>query len=52
MNELGIEHEFTPSEGGHNFDFWRAAITEILDWLPHGEVIPIMDSGDVFGVKK
>ena len=51
MNELGIEHEFIPAEGGHNFDFWREAITKILDWLPHGDIIPIMDSGDVFGVK-
>ena len=51
MNELGIEHEFIPAEGGHNFDFWRGAITKILDWLPHGDIIPIMDSGDVFGVK-
>lgn len=49
MDELGIAHEFIPSEGGHNFDFWREAIVRILDWLPHGEVIPIMDSGDVFG---
>lgn len=51
MNELGIKHEFIPAEGGHNFDFWRDAITKILDWLPHGDIIPIMDSGDVFGVK-
>lgn len=49
MTELGIAHEFIPEEGGHNFDFWRAAIVKILDWLPHGEIIPIMDSGDVFG---
>lgn len=49
MDKLGIKNEFIPAEGGHNFEFWREAITEILDWLPHGDIIPIMDSGDVFG---
>ncbi len=49
MDQLGIDHEFLVGDGGHNFDYWRKAVTEILDWLPHGEVIPIMDSGDVFG---
>lgn len=49
MEELGIRHEFAVNDGGHNFDFWREEITRILDWLPHGEIIPIMDSGDVFG---
>lgn len=49
MDELEIPHEFIPSEGGHNFEFWREAIVRILDWLPHGEMIPILDSGDVFG---
>ena len=48
-NEKEIPHEFIPSEGGHNFEFWREAIVRILDWLPHGEMIPILDSGDVFG---
>lgn len=50
MDELGIEHEFIPEDGGHDFDFWRKAIVKILDWLPHGEIIPVMDSGDVFGM--
>ncbi len=52
MKKLGIKHEFLPEEGGHNFEFWREAIVKILDWLPHGEIIPIMDSGDVFGKTK
>lgn len=51
MDQLGIAHEFVPAEGGHDFEFWREAILRILDWLPHGDVIPIMDSGDVFGKK-
>ena len=49
MEKLGIAHEFSITKGGHNFDFWREEIVQILDWLPHGEIIPIMDSGDVFG---
>lgn len=48
MMEQGISHEYIEAEGGHGFDFWRTAIEKILDWLPHGDVIPIEDSGDVF----
>lgn len=52
LEELGLSHEYLIAEGmGHNFEFWREDIRRVLDWLPHGDIIPIMDSGDVFGQK-
>lgn len=48
LTEKGISHIFTTSDGYHNFEFCGRVITDILDWLPHGEKINVVDSGNVF----
>lgn len=48
LEEKGVAHIFTTSDGIHNFDFWGREIVNILDWLPHGEKITVADSGNVF----
>ena len=52
LEEKGVSHIFSVSEGGHEFEFWGRALAEVLDWLPHPGKLVLEDSGNVFGAGK
>lgn len=34
LKEMGVEFEYTPDEGVHNWAFWDRHIQKFLDWIP------------------
>lgn len=33
MNKKGIPHEFSVRDGAHNWEYWRTALPEVLDFV-------------------
>lgn len=48
LTDLGLPHEWEVCEGYmHTFDFFKVKIKDVLDWMPHGEILQGVDSGNV-----
>lgn len=51
LRALGFSARYEESEGGHDWDFWTAALRSLLDWLPLRTNAGI-HSGNVFSEEK
>ena len=34
LKAMGVEFDYTPDEGVHNWEFWDRHIQKFLDWIP------------------
>ena len=47
LEDNGFDVTWYEGPGGHNWDFWNEDICRILDWLPLGEGVEGLNSGNV-----
>ncbi len=50
LRQGGMDVTWTQTSGGHNWDFWRAQLKEVLDWLPLDAPSAGINSGNVMAV--
>lgn len=43
----GVDVKWIQTPGNHDWDFWRAQIVEVLNWLPLEEAVSGLSSGNV-----
>ena len=47
LEDNGFDVTWYEGPGDHNWDFWNEDICRILDWLPLGEGVEGLNSGNV-----
>lgn len=47
LQENDADVTWKEETGEHNWDFWRAQIKEVLNWLPFEEAVSGLNSGNV-----
>ncbi len=47
LREGGVDVTWHEAPGGHGWDFWRAELVRVLDWLPLDKAATGIDSGNV-----
>ena len=47
LMERGVDVTWQQAAGNHNWDFWRAQILQVLDWLPLDKAVSGLNSGNV-----
>ena len=47
LRQGGVDVTWRQVSGGHNWDFWRDQIRQVLDWLPLEQAVAGVNSGNV-----